>query len=174
MGEKIQMAAKKPEVKRENQASQTRNVDRSQSMSSPIDQVLYPQRTIGNQAVQKLAKSGVLQAKIRIGQPGDKYEQYADRVADAVMRMPEPQLRRQPLEEREEEVVQTKPFFNESTPPIQKVRVHTDAKSAEAARAVNARAFTVGQDVVFVAGQYATGISAGRRLLAHELTHVVQ
>lgn len=141
MGEKIQMAAKKPEVKRENQASQTRNVNRSQSMSSPIDQVLYLQRTIGYQAVQKLANLSVLQAKIRIVQP--------DRVADALMRMPEQQLRRQPLEEREEEVVQTKPSFNESTPPIQKVRVHTDAKSTEVARAVNARAITVGQDVVF-------------------------
>jgi len=46
MGEKVQVAAKKPEVKRENQASHTRNADRSQSMSSPIDRVLFLQRTI--------------------------------------------------------------------------------------------------------------------------------
>ena len=44
---------------------------------------------------------------------------------------------------------------------------------AEAARAVNARAFTVGQDVMFGAGQYASGASGGRRLMAHELTQVV-
>ncbi|MGB9632210.1 MAG: DUF4157 domain-containing protein [Chloroflexaceae bacterium] len=55
-----------------------------------------------------------------------------------------------------------------------RVRVHTDARAAESARAVNALAYTVGRDVVFGAGQYAPGASAGRRLLAHELAHVVQ
>ncbi len=55
-----------------------------------------------------------------------------------------------------------------------RVRVHTDARAAESARAVNALAYTVGRDVVFGAGQYAPGASAGRRLIAHELAHVVQ
>jgi Domain of unknown function (DUF4157) len=54
------------------------------------------------------------------------------------------------------------------------VRVHTDAKAAESARAVNALAYTVGRDVVFDAGQYAPETKQGKRLLAHELTHVVQ
>jgi hypothetical protein len=54
------------------------------------------------------------------------------------------------------------------------VRVHSDAQAAESARAVNALAYTVGQDIVFGAGQYATGTQAGLRLMAHELTHVVQ
>src|SRR5262249_50057552 len=54
------------------------------------------------------------------------------------------------------------------------VRVHTDAKAAESARVVNALAYTVGRDVVFGAGQYALGMRDGQRLLAHELTHVVQ
>lgn len=54
------------------------------------------------------------------------------------------------------------------------VRVHTDEKAAESARAVNALAYTVGRDVVFGAGQYAPRTGAGRRLMAHELTHVVQ
>ena len=54
------------------------------------------------------------------------------------------------------------------------VLVHTDARAAEAARAVNAQAFTVGRDVVFGAGAYAPGAVGGRRLLAHELTHVLQ
>jgi len=54
------------------------------------------------------------------------------------------------------------------------VRVHTDAKAAESARAVNSRAYTVGREVVFGAGQYAPKTTAGQRLLAHELTHVVQ
>jgi len=54
------------------------------------------------------------------------------------------------------------------------VRVHTDAKAAESARAVNALAYTVGRNVVFGEGQYAPETSEGRRLMAHELTHVVQ
>jgi outer membrane protein OmpA-like peptidoglycan-associated protein len=54
------------------------------------------------------------------------------------------------------------------------VRLHTDARAAESARAVNAAAYTVGRDVVFGSGQYATSATGGRKLLAHELTHVVQ
>ncbi len=55
-----------------------------------------------------------------------------------------------------------------------RVRVHTDTKAAESARAVDAQAYTVGQDVVFGARLYAPETNAGRRLLAHELTHTVQ
>jgi hypothetical protein len=54
------------------------------------------------------------------------------------------------------------------------VRVHDDSKAAESASAVNALAYTVGSHVVFGKGQYAPGTSEGTRLLAHELTHVVQ
>jgi uncharacterized protein DUF4157/protein-glutamine gamma-glutamyltransferase-like protein len=54
------------------------------------------------------------------------------------------------------------------------VRVHTDANADEAAQAVNARAFTIGRNVAFAVGQYAPETSTGQRLLAHELTHVVQ
>src|ERR1700742_3235839 len=55
-----------------------------------------------------------------------------------------------------------------------KVRVHTGAHAAESALAVNALAYTVGNNVVFGAGQYAPQATSGRRVLAHELTHVVQ
>jgi hypothetical protein len=54
------------------------------------------------------------------------------------------------------------------------VRVHTGARAAESARAVNALAYTVGRDVVFDAGQYQPQTNEGRGLLAHELTHVMQ
>lgn len=54
------------------------------------------------------------------------------------------------------------------------VRVHTDARAAESARAVDALAYTVGSHVVFNEGRYAPGTQEGRRLLAHELTHVLQ
>lgn len=54
------------------------------------------------------------------------------------------------------------------------VRIHADRTAARLARSVGALAFTVGQDIYFDEGGYAPGTSAGRRLLAHELTHVVQ
>jgi hypothetical protein len=54
------------------------------------------------------------------------------------------------------------------------VRVHTDQRSAESARAVNAQAYTVGTDVVFGEYRYAPETSSGKHLLAHELTHVIQ
>jgi hypothetical protein len=55
-----------------------------------------------------------------------------------------------------------------------RVRVHTDRRAADSAAAVEARAYTVGSSVVFGAGEYAPDTASGRRLLAHELTHVVQ
>jgi hypothetical protein len=219
-----------------------------------------------------------IQSKLRIGQPNDKYELEADRVADQVMGMPEPGMQRQtgcpgckdddqqvqtksigdqitPLhqldmeseedkekdqEEDEDTSVQAKVFSNgdsriqgkeeepeaeeeeEEQEPVQiqsksassqtpkitpnlyfniqsfkgsgqplslsdrnyfesrfgfdfsQVRIHSDTRAAETARSLNARAFTRGKDVVFGAGQYSPGTKAGRQLLAHELTHVVQ
>jgi len=194
--------------------------------NSTADYILYLQRTAGNQAVSRLMKSGALQAKLRIRQPGDMYEQEADRVADAVMQ-------RQVDEEEEEETLQSKPLVNQITSLVQRqvepeeeeeelqakatsgrisevnsnlelhiqsfkgggqslsendraffeprfgrdfsqVRVHTGTQAAEAARAVNARAFTVGHDVVFGQGKYNSETSGGKRLLSHELAHVVQ
>jgi hypothetical protein len=175
-----------------------------------------------------------VQAKLRISQPNDKYEQEADRVADQVMRMPESVIQRQvEPEEVEEETLQTKPLANQITPLVQRqvepeeeeetlqtkpaqgqiesvgpnlhsqikslqgggqplsrstrgffehrigadfssVRVHNDTRAARAAQSVNARAFTLGNDVVFGAGEYSPETSSGRKLLAHELTHVIQ
>ncbi|MFO7634636.1 MAG: DUF4157 domain-containing protein, partial [Caldilinea sp.] len=54
------------------------------------------------------------------------------------------------------------------------VRVHADREAAASAREIGARAYTVGQEVAFGAGQFAPQTPAGQRLLAHELTHVVQ
>ncbi|MEO5561688.1 MAG: DUF4157 domain-containing protein [Dokdonella sp.] len=54
------------------------------------------------------------------------------------------------------------------------VRLHTHAHAADSAAAVGARAYTVGSDVVFADGEYAPQTAAGRRLIAHELAHVVQ
>ena len=55
-----------------------------------------------------------------------------------------------------------------------RVRIHAGGEAREASDAIGARAFTVGDHIAFAAGEWAPGTSAGRRLLAHELSHVVQ
>ena len=55
-----------------------------------------------------------------------------------------------------------------------RVRVHADARAAESAKAINARAYARGDNIVFAAGEFAPQSNAGRKLLAHELAHVVQ
>lgn len=54
------------------------------------------------------------------------------------------------------------------------VRVHNDSRAANAAQSINARAFTVGNNVVFAAGEYNSESFAGKKLFAHELTHILQ
>ena len=55
-----------------------------------------------------------------------------------------------------------------------RVRIHTDSAATRTANALNARAYTLGSDIVFNKGEYRPGTHIGRKLLAHELTHVVQ
>jgi Domain of unknown function (DUF4157) len=55
-----------------------------------------------------------------------------------------------------------------------RVRIHNDSAAHEAAASIDAKAYTVGSDLVFAPGQYAPHTPEGRQLLAHELTHVVQ
>jgi Domain of unknown function (DUF4157) len=192
----------------------------------------------GNQSLQALLRAERLQAKLEVSQPGDVFEQEADRVADEVMRPaaaeaartssapPSPPpiqrlcseckeeeagtLARQQDEPRpqdEEGALEAKELPGKQpqvSPPLEAriaslrtggeplaarergffeprfgsdfsgVRVHADSQAGEVARAVEARAFTTGRHVFFGSGQYAPGDEAGRRLLAHELTHVVQ
>ena len=54
------------------------------------------------------------------------------------------------------------------------VRVHADSEAADSARSANALAYTLGRDLVFAPGQYTPGTTDGRRLIAHELAHVLQ
>ncbi|HEY1391562.1 MAG TPA: DUF4157 domain-containing protein, partial [Ktedonobacterales bacterium] len=126
------------------------------------------------------------QMKLRVSQPGDAHEQEADQIADAVMRMPAaekkasgetsathatpiPGSEGQPLDAATRAYME--PRFGHD---FGQVRVHTDEQAAEAAADYHARAYTVGSDIVFGAEQYAPGTGEGQRLLAHELTHVVQ
>ena len=148
-----------------------------------------------------------LQAKLRINEPGDVYEQEADQVAEQVMRIPDAVVTKSIHDPRSQLVrrratsvgtgVTEAPsivhdVWNSRSPgqPLDaamraffeprfghdfgNVRVHVDDNARESARAVDALAYTVGRDVVFASGQYAPAAPAGRKLIAHELSHVVQ
>jgi len=78
--------------------------------------LLALQQTHGNRYVQRVV-SGI-QAKLVVRQPGDIYEQEADRVADEVMRMPEPGVQRQP--EEGGELIQNKPLAEQITQQVQR------------------------------------------------------
>lgn len=96
MSERAKVITKAPEAKRENKASQTSKPELSQSTNSPLDQILFLQRTIGNQAVQRLFKSGIIHAKLKIGQPGDIYEQEANKIAEQIISTPGPAIQMKP------------------------------------------------------------------------------
>jgi hypothetical protein len=57
---------------------------------------------------------------------------------------------------------------------LSEVKIHTDDNASATSDALRARAYTVGNDIAFASGEYQPGTTAGRRLLGHELTHVVQ
>lgn len=106
--------------------------------------------------------SGLLQAKF--GQDTNTDHTVTPSFAHNVLRSPG-----QPLDRAARRFME--PRFNHN---FSHVRVHTDARAAQSARALNARAYTLGRDVVFGAGEFAPGTASGNRLLAHELTHVLQ
>ncbi|HVB23348.1 MAG TPA: DUF4157 domain-containing protein [Ktedonobacteraceae bacterium] len=154
----------------------------------------------------------MLQAKLTVNQPGDVYEQEADRVATQVMRMTDSG----PAVSNDENGTKTSFMRKQSNEPqadtgtaianvppevhsvlssgsgrpldtttrafmeprfghdFSRVRVHTNSDAADAARAIQARAYTVGRNIVFAPGEYSPESGRGRTLLAHELTHVVQ
>jgi hypothetical protein len=176
------------------------------SSFSPVRSGLFA----GSHGTLLVSQPPMIQAKLTINQPNDQYEQEADRVAEEVMRMPEPRLQRQvePEEEKKaQELIQAKQTSGQ-TPQVSRiletqihslrgggqllspslrnffeprfgydfsqVRIHTDSEAARISQSINARAFTLGQTILFGKGQYKPEKKAGQWLLAHELTHVVQ
>ena len=122
-----------------------------------------------------------IQPKLIVGAGDDQLEREADRVADQVTRMPEPQAIapsevHQTLNRPGHALEPPDRAFMESRfgHDFSKVRVHHDGPSAASATAVNALAYTVGPQVVFGPGRYRPQTADGRMLLAHELAHVVQ
>ena len=144
-------------------------------------------------------KAGHLQTKLQIDEAGDEYEQEADRVAADVMAAPDrsaadkPDIRRingsaaggqgaappsvervlsgagAPLEPALRQRMEER--FDRD---FSDVRIHEGGDAARSAQDVNAAAYAVGRHIVFGAGRFAPTTGEGQRLLAHELTHVVQ
>jgi hypothetical protein len=100
--------------------------------------------------------------KLSVSQPGDFHEQEADRLAERVV---EPHESLPPERLRQS----AGPMYD-----LSRVRIHTDERAAQSAQAVNALAFTVGQQIVFGRGLYSPHSPSGQRLLAHELAHTAQ
>jgi hypothetical protein len=142
-----------------------------------------------------------LQTKLAVNRPCDAFEQEADRMADRVLSTPEqaPTVAAPVRVQRYQE--QNADELDEAAPSVDRVlagpgaalepglrrdmekrfghdfsrvRIHHDAEAGRSARDVSAQAYTVGRQIVFGAGRFTPGTLEGRRLLAHELTHVVQ
>ena len=155
----------------------------------------------GNQAIKDCYECGDVQPKLDVSQPGDPAEREAERVAREVVTdradATDVAVRRsggaspgaspgavdgaakarirssltggRPLPTR------TRSYFESRFGrDFSAVRVHTDAEADTAARSIDAEAFTLGSDIAFASGNYRPETDAGKRLLAHELTHVVQ
>ena len=163
----------------------------------------------------------VVQTRLAVNIPGDKFEQEAEAMADKVMRMPNTnniQRKCDKCEEDNEEHIQRKPIASDLTTVTQpnnengsaisaslnnaiaasqgsgtkmdksthsfmskrfgfdfgNIKIHTDHEAIKMNRELNAKAFTVGNDIYFNKGEYNPGLDNGRHLLAHELTHTIQ
>ncbi len=95
MNVREKITIKSPDRKGVVTASKVRTVEPSPSTDSPIGQILHLQRIIGNRAVQRLLKSGVIQAKLNIEQAGDIYEQKVAQVSKKLMHLSEQLFQRQ-------------------------------------------------------------------------------
>lgn len=149
----------------------------------------------------RLEELGV-QPSLIVNTPGDKWELEADRIASRVISMPDRSMTHDLLPSsaqsamRKESIPRVKSsrlpkdlslgqgspleesdldYFNSRFgEDFSSVRIHTDKQANRVAQALEARAFTYGNNIVFSGGEYATSSRSGRHLLAHELTHVLQ
>lgn len=142
-----------------------------------------------------------LQRKLQVGASNDRLEQEADHVADQVMANSNPigttsvlpniqRFSEQSSESVSEAPASVEHVLSNSGRPLEpalqydmevrfgydfsNVRVHTGNDAAQSARDINALAYTLGNDVVFGAGQFTPQSIEGKKLIAHELAHVIQ
>src|SRR5262249_54414802 len=149
------------------------------------------------------SRPGMVQAKLAGNPSGDAFEQEADRISQSVMRMPEPGRGQGHMDERvqtnrvsgsEASRAEAPPSVHEALRSagrpldgatrsfmeprfghdFSRVLVHSGSTAEQSARDLNARAFTVGNEIVFGRGRFAPETREGKSLLAHELTHVIQ
>ncbi|HEV2273272.1 MAG TPA: DUF4157 domain-containing protein, partial [Acidobacteriaceae bacterium] len=136
--------------------------------------------------------AGAIQTRLAIGAVDDPLEAEADRVAGQVLRLPQPAESgaaaeswqpRGPAERSSGEPSSagrpldpaTRAFFEPRFGyDFSQVRIHSGEQAAESARSIGALAYTAGAEIAFDRTLYQPGTGEGRRLLAHELTHVVQ
>ena len=155
----------------------------------------------GGECAECAKKRSGLQRKLTIGASNDPLEQEADRIADQVMAAPRHSAvggappHTQPFPGQSTRHMAPAPasvdqvLASPGRPldtalrqdmeqhfghDFSQVRVHSDAAAEQSARDVNAHAYTAGHNIVFGAGRFAPRTHEGRRLIAHELTHVVQ
>lgn len=95
MSERTTDAAKKASAGKSGAAADRIPVQR-QAYAPAAEGVELLQRMAGNQAVVRMFRTGALRPKLAVSGPGDVHEREADRVADEVMRMPEPALQMKP------------------------------------------------------------------------------
>lgn len=160
--------------------------------------ILDLQRTVGNQAVARLLRgpsstertpSAAARTGLIINTPGDRHEREADRVAEGVTARPSPAAgsNGSALMLAPGSVDQTladpgRPLDADLRRDMEQrlghdfshVRVHRGPSAEQSARDIEAAAYTVGHHVVFGRSRFAPHTQEGRRLIAHELTHVVQ
>ncbi len=142
-----------------------------------------------------------LQGKVSIGASSDPLEREADLVADQILKVPihsavsavPPQIHRyagraggqlDAVPSGVDDVLASSgsplnPALRQDMEhrfghDFSRVRIHSGAAAERSVEQVNAHAYTVGHDIMFAAGRFAPGTREGRRLIAHELTHVVQ
>jgi outer membrane protein OmpA-like peptidoglycan-associated protein len=116
------------------------------------DDILSLQHSIGNQAVTQLLQSDADENNVAVSIQ-DVVENSVGQPLDATTR------------------TEMEALFGHDFSGVQ---MHTDPQASKSAEALDANAYTSGQDVVFAEGRYAPGTAAGKKLIAHELTHVVQ
>lgn len=146
----------------------------------------------GNLAVQRMLRSNLGSAELNVSNPEDEHEIEASKLADDVISATGASVEIPVTEPEEHHETHTHPVtlptgdgrpldgatrsFMESKfgRDFEDVRIHTGPETSELARTLRARAFTTGNDIVFGEGEHAPDTSEGRKLIAHELAHVVQ
>ena len=137
-------------------AAHSQEQSRRPTPSGPQADVLALQLAAGNRAVNQLMGTGASSKPPPVG---------------GVPQIVEDALKSggEPLDLRTQEFMESR--FEQD---FSQVRVHTDARAAESAASISARAYTAGHDIVFGAAQYAPSTPSGKTVIAHELAHVLQ